>query len=57
MTRILNCNFGNNSIGIDADTGQQVECLSYRGPSTTTMFSGAGTIARRAFAATSITTS
>lgn len=55
--RIRDINFGNNTIGIDADTGQQVECLSYRGPSTDTMFAGAGTIARRAFGATSITTS
>lgn len=55
--RITNANFGNNSVGVDAGSGQTVACLDYRGPSVDTMFTGAGTILRREFGSTSITTS
>lgn len=52
--RVNTVNLGNNNIGVNADSGQTVEFMSYRGPSVTTMFTGAGTIRRRAIGDTLI---
>lgn len=54
-TRIANYSFGNNTFGVVAASGQTVEVDNYRGPSTDTMFSGAGTIISRTFGATTYT--
>lgn len=51
-TRIADYSFGNNRFGVVAAASQTVEVDNYRGPSTDTMFSGAGTIISREFGAT-----
>lgn len=50
-TRITNWQFGNNTIGVQAASGQTVELDAYNNTSTTTLTSGSGTFNKRAMGA------